>query len=101
MDVPKPSLQLAFQEQLGSNSPINRAVWKNSEFDALLEKLSVTFDLKERKRIIQEMQKVCLDDAGQTLMFSRANFLGKQKTVEGYTFEMESVLRFHKAWIKQ
>jgi peptide/nickel transport system substrate-binding protein len=101
MDVPKPSLQLAFQEQLGSNSPINRAAWKNSEFDALLEELSVTFDPEERKRIIQEMQKVCLDDAGQTLMFSRANFLGKQKTVEGYTFEMESVLRFHKTRIKR
>ncbi len=55
---------LYFLSQLWySDSPYNRG-WKNAEFDALIDKASMTADNKERYAIYQEAEGMLMDDWG-------------------------------------
>jgi peptide/nickel transport system substrate-binding protein len=99
--LPLPAIYLTLVQQLHSDGPVNRAAWKNAEFDALLDELAVTFDTDKQREIIHNLQKVCLDDAGQTFLFSRDFYHGHSKSLRGVEFQHEGVWRFHEVWLDE
>lgn len=71
------------RENWHSASPNNTAGYQNKEVDALLDKLASTFDSKDRKDIIIDIQQHIMDDAATvffgyetTYLFSRSNVTG-------------------------
>jgi peptide/nickel transport system substrate-binding protein len=98
--LPMPAIHILLTEQLRSDGAGNRAAYSSSEFDALLDKLAVTFDPEEQKRICAQLQKVCLDDAGQTFLFHKAYYQGWNKKVKGVTLDHVGTWRFHEAWVE-
>jgi ABC-type transport system substrate-binding protein len=99
--LPLPSIFLTLSQQLHSDGPVNRAAWKNAQFDALLDKLATTFDPEEQKKVVAELQRICLDDAGQTFLFHRAYHQGKHKKVKDFESQYEGTWRFHRAWLDE
>jgi len=99
--LPLPSIYLTMTQQIHSNGPINRAAWKNPEFDATLEELAVTFDVAKQDELIKKAQKICLDDAGQTFLFTRNGYDGWRKTVKGVEYQQEGLWLLTKVWIDE
>jgi peptide/nickel transport system substrate-binding protein len=99
--LPMPAIYILLSEQLHSEGPGNRAAYKSAEFDALLDELAGTFDPEEQKRICAQLQKVCMDDAGQTFLFHKAYYQGRNKKVKGITLDHVGTWRFHEAWVEQ
>ena len=97
--IPMVSPFLLFAEQLASNGSGNRAAWKNAQFDELLNRLGGAFDLAQQKSLIAEMQKIHLDDAGQTYLFHRANYNANSRKVRNVQFQNEGAWRFTEAWL--
>ena len=99
--LPLPSIYLTMVQQIHSNGPINRAAWKNAEFDATLEELAVTFDVDKQDELIKQAQKICLDDAGQTFLFTRNGYDGFRKSVKGFEYQQEGLWLLTKTWIDE
>ena len=97
--IPMVSPFLLFAEQLASNGSGNRAAWKSAQFDELLNRLGGAFDLAPQKSLIAEMQKIHLDDAGQTYLFHRANYNANSRKVRNVQFQNEGAWRFTEAWL--
>ncbi len=98
--IPMVSPFLLFAEQLASNGSGNRADWKNARFDELLAQLGGTFAVDKQAAIVAEMQRLCLDDAGQTILFHRANYNANNRKVKGVQFQNEGAWRFTEAWLE-
>jgi peptide/nickel transport system substrate-binding protein len=99
--LPLPSIYLTMVQQISSNGPVNRAAWKNKDFDATLDELAVTFDIAKQDELIKKAQKICLDDAGQTFLFTRNGYDGFRKSVKGVEYQQEGVWLLTKAWIDE
>jgi peptide/nickel transport system substrate-binding protein len=97
--IPMVSPFLLFAEQLASKGSGNRAAWSNARFDELLSRLGAAFDLPQQKSLIAEMQKIHLDDAGQTYLFHRANYNANSRKVRNVQFQNEGAWRFTEAWL--
>lgn len=100
-NIPMPSVYILLSEQLHSEGPGNRAGWRNAEFDAKLDKLAGTFDPQEWNAICADLQKICLDDAGQTFLFYAAYFQAWDKKVKDVTLDHVGTWRFHEAWLEK
>ncbi len=58
--------------------------YKNERVDELLEKGRVTFDIEERKRIYDEIQKIIVDDAPVAYLTYYVNIDAAKSNVHGY-----------------
>lgn len=70
---PEIYLSWYWKTNVNGSNPQNGTGYSNPEFDALADRLSVTFDPQERRQIMIQMQQIILNDAG-------ALFLGYPKT---------------------
>ncbi|MFA5670393.1 MAG: ABC transporter substrate-binding protein [Balneolaceae bacterium] len=99
--IPLPSNFIFLSQQLRSDGPVNRAAWNNKEFDKLLDTLSVTNDLNTQSILLKELQKVCLDDAGQTFLFTREHYDARHTKVHNLEFSFEGSYRLNEVWISR
>ncbi len=99
--LPLPTVATWLQQQLASDGPINRAAWKNDEFDATVGELTQTFDLDAQKELMRKLQKLVLDDAGQTFLFAAQRYDARSRTLNGLEYQHEGVWRLTEAWLAQ
>jgi peptide/nickel transport system substrate-binding protein len=99
--LPLPSIYLTLQQQIHSKGPVNRAAWNNPDFDATLDQLSVTFDVAKQNELLAKAQKICLDDAGQTFLFTRDGYDGKVKGLKGIVYQSEGTWLLTRAWLEK
>ncbi|MCQ2610460.1 MAG: peptide ABC transporter substrate-binding protein [Treponema sp.] len=52
---------VAFLELFRSDSSLNETLWKNSEFDSLLDKASLTHDRTKRYELLNQAEEILLD----------------------------------------
>jgi len=99
--LPHPTLATWLQQQLSSDGPVNRAAWQNADFDAAIDKLTRTFDLEGQIEIMHEIQRIVLDDAGQTFLFAAQRYDARSTSLHGLQYQTEGVWRLTEAWLEQ
>ncbi|UCF98866.1 MAG: ABC transporter substrate-binding protein [Spirochaetaceae bacterium] len=98
--LPQPDTQVLMDNQWRTDGPWNRSGYSNQEMNALLDKLSVTFEPKERIKIYHEMQRKLLDEAETVVLFGRAVYQANTTALHGFTFEHVGALRLTEAWLE-
>lgn len=67
-----------------STSGADYCGYQNDEYDELYDKLGVTFDVDERRDIIQRMQQILIDDAAAIVHgYYNSSMISKNETVGG------------------
>ncbi|MEZ5863985.1 MAG: ABC transporter substrate-binding protein [Geminicoccaceae bacterium] len=99
-NLPLPTAVTWLQQQLASDGPVNRAAWKNAEFDALVAKLAAEMDPAAQEKLLHEIQQIVLDDAGQTFLFAAQSYDGASAKLHGVEYQHEGVWRLTDAWLE-
>ncbi|MDH6363248.1 peptide/nickel transport system substrate-binding protein [Enterococcus sp. PF1-24] len=71
------------KENWYSSSPSNQAGYRNEKVDAALDKMAVTFEEEERKKLAMEIQQNIMDDAATMFFGYETTYLFSNATVEG------------------
>ncbi len=74
--------QFYLEQLFKTGSKKNDGRYSNKELDTLIEKLSVTFDIKERENITKKISQIIIDEAFGTYVISQANINVSNKKVK-------------------
>lgn len=77
----------------------NCSFYKDAAFDKLVEKVRVTADEAEKKKIYTDLQKTIHDHAVEIPVYSSPNILGWRKRVQGFKFFGAISVDFWRLWI--
>ena len=75
--------------------------YKNTEFDALLEKAEGTADEKQRLELVRDMQRMVMEDIPAIMVYTIPNMLGFSDRVKGYEYTGYIALDFWPLWIEK
>ena len=77
----------------------NCSFFKDDNFNKLVEKVRVTTDEAEKKKIYSDMQRTIHDRAVEMPIFVQPNILGFRKRVQGYKYYGAIAVNFWRLWI--
>ena len=79
--------------------PWNETHFASKEFDAALDAAEATFDVEERRKKMEKVEKILQDAAVMVLPLFRPVYNASSKKVRGYTMHPTGFHQFNKVWI--
>ncbi|HWC02147.1 MAG TPA: ABC transporter substrate-binding protein, partial [Methylomirabilota bacterium] len=73
----------------------------NPKLDALLDRADGTMDADKRMALLQEIQKLVLEDAAIVPLFSDDFMIAARKEVRGYKFDGAGTPMYYDVWLKR
>ncbi|HEY8368735.1 MAG TPA: hypothetical protein VIM86_05395, partial [Thermodesulfobacteriota bacterium] len=73
----------------------------NPKLDALLERADAELDPDKRFAILEEVQRIVLEDAAIIPLFSDTFMIAARKEVQGYKFDATGTPLYHDVWLKK
>jgi peptide/nickel transport system substrate-binding protein len=73
----------------------------NPKLDALLDRADATMDTDKRMALLQEIQKLVLEDAAIVPLFSDDFMIAARKEVRGYKFDGTGTPMYYDVWLKR
>jgi peptide/nickel transport system substrate-binding protein len=73
----------------------------NPKLDALLDRADGTMDADKRMALLQEIQKLVLEDAAIVPLFSDDFMIAARKEVRGYKFDGTGTPMYYDVWLKR
>jgi peptide/nickel transport system substrate-binding protein len=73
----------------------------NPRLDALLDRADATLDHERRMALLQEIQKLVLDDAAIVPLFSDDFMIAARREVRGYKFDATGTPMYYDVWLKR
>lgn len=75
--------------------------YSNPKLDALLERADAELDPDKRFAILEEVQRIVLEDAAIIPLFSDTFMIAARKEVQGYKFDATGTPLYHDVWLKK
>jgi len=78
---------LEFLERLTIDNPLNFSHFQNLEYMALIKKIRETYNLREKKILLNRIHEILLEEAPCISLFSRNNIYAHTPSLSGYVID--------------
>lgn len=96
--IPKVDVYSQMRIWLSQGSKDNYSKYYSDEFEVLLDKLAITYDVAERKAIVADMQKLVLGDAPMRFLHQQKKYAAARSNVHNVTFDWGSIYILKYVW---